>query len=86
MWEVLDSESRRDLFQTLVFFTFKRDSSVDTDPSTTACHYELVLGTFSHSYDRPGVSQAGRNPAGVKKGKILVLFAAEKLSQDVSPT
>lgn len=78
MWEVLDSESRRDLFQTLVFFTFKRDSSVDTDPSSTACHYEVVLVTFSYSYDRPGVSQADRNPAGIKKGKTFCFVLSSK--------
>lgn len=73
-----------DLFL-LVFFTFKRDSSVDTDPSSTACHYEAVRVTFSYSHDLPRVSQADRNPAGIKEGKTFVLFAAQKLSQDVSP-
>lgn len=75
MWEVLDSET---YFRLLFSSPLKRDSSVDTDPSSTACHYEVVLVTFSYSHDLPGVSQADRNPAGIKKGKTFVFFRSSK--------
>lgn len=84
MWEVLDLESRWDLFQTLVFFPFKRDSSVNTEisPSFATMRAAVVRVTLSCSYDRHGVCQAEGNPPSINKGRLeptaSVLSTAQK--------